>query len=122
VEADELSLTHSSSHLSSVWDLESGKCTSILTRDAAEQQEQAAKAWRDARSSGCTWAPSLKDGAVDVVVDGASLATVYLMPPTQLNVGTLRVTNTRLAAFTTDNLFVLYELNVQGEPAAMLAR
>ncbi len=58
---------------------------------------------------------------MELVVDGASLATVYLMPPMDLYIDTLRVTNTRLAAFTRSNQFVLYELNVQGEPAACFA-
>jgi hypothetical protein len=108
MEAAELALTSLTSRLSSVWDFESGK--------DAEQQGQAAEVWRAARTSGCAWAPVLKDGAVELVVDGSSLATVYLMPPMQLEAGTLCATKDRLAAFNKgNNVFALFELNVQGE-------
>jgi hypothetical protein len=109
--------------LRSVWDLGSGECISVHTGSDAEQQRQAAEAWRDARTSGYAWAPTLKDDAVELVDDGVSRATVYLMPPMRLWLRTLHVTDTRLAAFTTGNVFVLYELNVrgaQGGPAACL--
>ncbi len=39
-EAAELALTHSSSHLRSVWDLESGKCIRQLGLTTGEQREK----------------------------------------------------------------------------------
>ena len=104
-------------HGRSVWDLASGKLLDILTGDQADDKRAAAQAWRDTGStSDDVVVKSNNNNVVDLVSTKMNtvLARVYITPPYQMRVDTCRVNLAikRVAFFSTNNTFVVYEVDV----------
>ena len=100
-----------------MWELASGKPLEILTGDQAADKRAAAQAWRDAGSmSGDVIVKSDNDTVVDLVSanNATVLARIYITPPFQMNVNTCRVSvaTKRVAFFTQNNKFLVYEVDL----------
>lgn len=119
--------------------METGKVVDIIAASQGEEQQQAAVAWRAlghatdaaavAKVTECTICTSDQamsssicelsdlqsdDGEVVHIMDSEQriVATVFVTPPHQIRVETLRVSITmkRLAVFSNSNQFLVYEL------------
>ena len=98
-----------------MWDLETGAVINILTGIAAEVEERAAQAWRDAgvaKEDLFVTCESNYQFGVIVPSSKAQVGMVFIAPPATADPDTIRTSEAakRLAFFTWSRMFMVYEL------------